>query len=95
MPSVGVINGWMPLPVFQTEAGDDCSSWEATGLGATHVLGATPLVGTGGVAGVGREEGEFDETGSLEPHVQLDGVAAKDSESLAFFQVLHYPTVVS
>lgn len=74
--------------VHQTEAGDDCSSWEATGLDTTYVLGATPLVGAG-IAGNEREEGEFDETGSLEQHVHLDGVAPKDHASQAFFQVSH------
>lgn len=72
----------------KTEAGDDCSAWEATGLDTTRLLGATPLVGTG-VVSAEREQGEFDETGSFEQHIHLDGVAAKDPESLAFFQVSH------
>lgn len=72
----------------KTEAGDDCSSWEATGLDTTSLLGATPLVGTG-IVGAEREQGEFAETGPLEQHVHPDGVAAKDQESLAFFQVSH------
>ena len=77
----------IPLAAYQTEAGDDCSAWEATGLDATQVLGATPLVGTSGVAAVGREEGQFAEAGLLGQHTQLDGVASNDRESLAFFQV--------
>lgn len=61
------------------------SEWDGVDPDNTRVLGASTLLD--GRAGRGGDEGGFEDTGSFEPQMQLEHLASRDQESLAFFQV--------